>query len=153
MALTHAHCWKYQIVHFHLCLFVLVCVLFSGFEANIFVLVLQFHALQSNYIENNTWRKRRYAPQDFKTSATAVTCAHNQCCVTISPMEILLLQSFLVNRTCRLIRELTQIKWLTALMTEICGWNLRTNCKTFEEICPNSHTGQEKSKTASRSKI
>ena len=38
-------------------------------------------------------------------------------CVRISPMEILL-----VNRTCRLIRDRIQIKLLTTLMTEICGW-------------------------------
>ena len=29
----------------------------------------------------------------------------------------------------------------------------RTNCKKFKEICSNIHTGQEKSITASRSKI
>ena len=37
------------------------CVLFFGFEANIVLLLgLYFHALQSNYIENNSWGKRRY---------------------------------------------------------------------------------------------
>ena len=30
------------------------CVFFSGFEEIIFFVVLYFHALQSNYIENNT---------------------------------------------------------------------------------------------------
>ena len=69
------------------------------------------------------------------TSATAVTCAHDQCCVLrISPMEILLKQFFLVNWTCHLIRDLTQIKLLTTLMTEICGWRAFPTARTAKHF-------------------
>ena len=50
------------------------------------------------------------------------------------PMEILLYQFFLVNRTCRLIRDLTQIKLLTTLMTEICGWGAFHTARTAKHF-------------------
>ena len=66
--------------------------------------------------------------------AFAVTCAHNQCCVRISPMEILLQQFFVVSRTCRLIRDLTQVKLLTILVTEICGWRAFPTARTAKHF-------------------
>ena len=65
MAFSHAHCCKYQIVHFvsfhfiHVFLCSFLCPFF-WIRKEIFFLVLQFHALQSNYIGNNTRGKRRY---------------------------------------------------------------------------------------------
>ena len=62
---------------------------------------------------------------------------------------------FLVNRTYRLIRDLTQTELLTTddINLRLKGIPYRTNCKTFYEICPNSHTGHDKSMTASGPKI
>ena len=60
LKISKVHFVSFELIHVFLCLF--LCP-FSGFEANIlfnFVLVLKFHALQSNQKENNTRGKRRY---------------------------------------------------------------------------------------------
>ena len=49
-------------------------------------------------------------------------------------MEILLEQFFVVNRTCRLIRDLTRIKLLTILMTKICGWRAFHTARTAKHL-------------------
>ena len=43
-------------------------------------------------------------------------------------------QLFLVNRTCRFIRDLTQIKLLTTLMTEVCGWREFPTARTAKHF-------------------
>ena len=63
---------------------------------------------------------------------------------------------FLVNRTCRLIQDLTQIKLLTTLMTEICGWKAFHTARTakhFRKFARIVTQVKKKVKTAYRSKI